>query len=150
MKNSSMKTAVFVAMALVAILMAMSMVWPASAAEYGTNPQSSYWYQLPYLGIIWSRRAYQADLGFLVENVMPNSPADACGLRRGDYIVAIQKGFNFFMPHELSSYCYAGDVVLVICKRRTGAERYWWEFTTFGRYVRLTSRPNRPLREGEV
>ncbi|MEW6228424.1 MAG: PDZ domain-containing protein [Bacillota bacterium] len=147
--NSVAKTAVFAA-----ILMAALVAWPALAQEYVTIAQADtqyYWgNEPPYLGIIWSRHAYQADLGFLVESVMPNSPADACGLRRGDYIVAIQREFNFFMPHELNNYCYAGDVVLVICKRRTGAERYWWEYTTFGRYVRLASRPARPLKEGEV
>lgn len=149
MKNSSTKAAVFVV-----ILAAALVAWPALAQEYVTIAQASTQYcwgnEPPYLGIIWSRHAYQADLGFLVESVMPNSPADACGLRRGDYIVAIQKGFDFFMPHELNSYCYAGDIVLIIVKRKTGVEQYWWEFTTFGRYVRLASRPARPLKDGEV
>lgn len=142
------RKAVMVFVVLVAVLAA----WPALAEEYVTIAQAStpsYWYGLPYLGIIWSRPRFDVTLAVRVEGVFPNSPADSAGIQKGDYIVAIQKGFDFFLPHELTDYCRAGDTVLVVLKRKTGTEP-WWTYSTLGRYVRLGTRPNRPLQEGEV
>ena len=139
---------------LLTILMAVLAAWPALAEEYVTVAQAGaniqyYWNELPYLGIIWSRPRFDATLAVRVEGVAPNSPADVAGVRKGDEIVAIQKGFDFFLPHEIADRCWAGDVVLVIFKRKTGTEP-WWMYSTIGRYVRLAARPNRPLKEGEV
>jgi len=134
------------------ILLAVLVAWPALAQEYVTIAQTNspaYWYGLPYLGISWSRPKYDVTLAVRVEGVFPNSPADSAGIRKGDYIVAIQKGFDFFLPHELTDYCRAGDTVLVVLKRKTGTEP-WWTYSTIGRYVRLGVRPERPLQEGEV
>lgn len=140
------------AVTVLVILVAVLMAWPALAQEYVTIAQAStpsYWYGLPYLGIIWSRPRFDVTLAVRVEGVFPNSPADAAGIQKGDYIVAIQKGFDFFLPHELADYCRAGDTVLVVLKRKMGTEP-WWTYSTLGRYVRLGTRPNRPLQEGEV
>jgi len=147
MRSGSTKTAV-----MLVILMAVLAAWPALAQECVTIAQADtqfYWNELPYLGIIWSRPRFDTTLALYVEGVVPNSPADIAGIRRGDYIVAVQKGFEFFLPHEMADYCRAGDVVLVILKRKTGTEP-WWTLSTFGRYVRLASRPLRPLKEGEA
>lgn len=146
MRGSRKAVTVFV------VLVAVLMAWPALAQEYVTIAQAStpsYWYGLPYFGIIWSRPRFDVTLAVRVEGVFPNSPADAAGIQKGDYIVAIQKGFDFFLPHELADYCRAGDTVLVVLKRKTGTEP-WWTYSTLGRYVRLGVRPNRPLQEGEV
>lgn len=146
MRGSRKAVTVFV------ILVAVLVAWPALAQEYVTIAQAStpsYWPGLPYLGIIWSRPRFDVTLAVRVEGVFPNSPADAAGIQKGDYIVAIQKGFDFFLPHQLADYCRAGDTVLVVLKRKTGTEP-WWTYSTLGRYVRLGTRPNRPLQEGEV
>ena len=146
MRGSRKAVTVFV------VLVAALVAWPAFAQEYVTIAQTStasYWPNLPYLGITWSRPKYDATLAVRVDGVFPNSPADSAGIRKGDYIVAIQKGFDFFLPHELSDYCRAGDTVLVVLKRKMGTEP-WWTYSTIGRYVRLGMRPNRSLQEGEV
>lgn len=129
-------------------LVMLAFAWSALAQSSETDTKVYWGYRPPYLGIRWTTYAYQMNLGCEVKSVEVNSPADIAGIRPGDYIVAIQKGFDFFMPRDLDKYCQAGDVVLVILKRYTGHEQFWNEYTTFGRYVRLASR-TRVLQPGE-